>query len=98
MSTFYLLQIRVKDAAKLEQYSVAAPATVMAHGGKLVFRGRVSGVASGSPVHSSAVVLEFPDTDSAEGWYTSKEYQALTGNRDAAADVVATRFDETDFY
>ena len=98
MSTFYLLQISIKDAAKLKEYTDAAPATVLSFGGELVFRGKVSDVVSGQPEHISAVVLKFPDQASAKAWYASKDYQDLIEIRDAAADVVVTRYDEADFF
>jgi uncharacterized protein (DUF1330 family) len=98
MSTFYLLQISVKDPVKLKKYTDAAPATVTSFGGELVFRGKVSGISSGQPEHSSAVVLKFPDKTSANGWYASKDYQDLVGIRNEGADVIATRYDEPDFF
>ena len=58
----------------------------------------VSGILSGQPKYTAAVVLKFPDQASAEGWYESEDYQGLIENRDVAAEVVVTRFDEPDFY
>lgn len=98
MSAFYLLQISVRDAAKLKEYTDAAPATVVSYGGELVFRGKVSDISSGQPQHSSAVVIKFPDQASANGWYQSSDYQDLIEIRDTGADVVATRYDEPDFF
>ena len=49
-------------------------------------------------MHSAAVVIKFPDQASAEGWYHSEGYQALLEKRNAAAEVVATRYDEPDFF
>jgi len=98
MSSFILLQIDVKDRIRLKAYTEAAPATVKNYKGSLVFRGNVSEVISGEPGHTFAVVLKFPDAESATNWYESKEYQDLVENRDKAAKVVATRYDESDFF
>lgn len=98
MSTFYILQINVKDADKLQEYIDAAPATVLSCGGELVFRGNISDVVSGVPEHTFAAVLKFPDIAMAKAWYESNDYQALVKNRDAAADVIVTRYEETDFF
>ena len=98
MSSFYLLQISDKDPVKLKEYTDAAPVTVQPFGGELVFRSKVSGIESGEPGHSSAVVIKFPDQDSAKGWYNSEDYQSLMEKRNAGADVAATRYDEPDFY
>ena len=98
MSTYYLLQINVKDPVKLKEYTDAAPATVKSFGGELVFRSKVSNILSGKPNHTSAVVLKFSDQASAQAWYKSDEYQRLVEIRDAAAEVVVTCYDEPDFY
>lgn len=99
MSAFCLLQIgNVRDRDRLKIYTDAAPATVADFGGELVFRGKASGALSGELGHESAAVLRFPDSASADGWYASEGYQALVGDRDAAADVVVTRYDKPDFF
>ena len=98
MSSFILLQITVKDPAKIEEYYNAAPPTVAAFGGELVFRSRISNTISGSPQHTAAVVLKFPDKASGAGWYDSEDYQNLIENRDEGAEVVATQYDPPDFF
>lgn len=89
MSSFILLQIKVKDPVKLKEYTDPAPATVAPFGGELVFRGNVSGTEWGQSWHSCAVVIKFPDQESSSGWYASKGYQDLMEKRNAAADVIA---------
>ena len=98
MSAFILLQVDVKDENKLKIYTDAAPATVKAYNGSLVFRGKVSEIVSGDPGYTFAVVLKFPDAQSANDWYESDAYQNLIENRDKAANVIATRYDEVDFF
>jgi uncharacterized protein (DUF1330 family) len=98
MSSFILLQIKVKDPIKLKEYTDPAPATVAPFGGELVFRGNVSGTEWGQSWYSCAVVIRFPDQKSSSGWYASKGYQDLVETRNEAADVIATRYDEPDFF
>jgi len=98
MSSFIILQVDVKDLNKLKVYTEAAPATVTAYNGSLVFRGNVSEVVFGNPGYTFAVVLKFPDAESASNWYESDEYQNLIENRDESANVIATRYDEFDFF
>jgi len=98
MSSFILLQIKVKDPIKLKEYTDPAPSTVAPFGGELIFRSNVSATEWGQSWHSCAVVIKFPDTESSSGWYTSKGYQDLMEKRNAAADVIATRYDEPDFF
>lgn len=59
MSSFILLQIKVKDPIKLKEYTDPAPATVAPFGGELIFRGNVSGIEWGKSWHSCAVVINF---------------------------------------
>ena len=98
MSAFCLLQISINDPIKLKEYTDAAPATVIRFGGQLIFRGEVSDSLSGQPKHDSAVVLEFPDSESVNDWYQSADYQSLIENRDAAAEVIVSCYDESDFF
>lgn len=86
------------DPLKLKEYTDAAPATVTPYNGELVFRGNVSEIVTGQPEHTFAVVIKFPDKTSAKGWYESEAYQNLVGIRDASASVIATRYDEPDFF
>jgi uncharacterized protein (DUF1330 family) len=98
MSSFYFLQITVKDPVKLKNYTDVAPPTILPFGGELVFRSKVSEIVCGEPDFSCAVVIKFPDTASAKGWYESNAYQNLIENRDAAAKVVVTQYDDPDFF
>jgi uncharacterized protein (DUF1330 family) len=98
MSSFYLLQITVKDPVKLKNYTDVAPQTILPFGGELVFRSKVSEILCGDPDFSCAVAIKFPYARSAKGWYESEEYQSLIENRDAAAKVVVTQYDESAFF
>ncbi len=98
MSVFCLLQVSVKDFVKIKEYTDVAPATVNPFGGELLFRSNVSDILSGKPNHTFAVVINFPDKAAAKGWYESADYQDLIEIRDAGADVVATLYDESEFF
>ena len=79
--------VSVKDAAKWQRYRERVPATIAPFGGRVILRGRVTDVLDGEHRHDDAVVLAFPDLDSARAWHASSAYQALIPLRREAADI-----------
>ena len=87
MSAFLSVTIRVKDQAKLKEYISQVPATIAAHGGEKVSRGKVAKTLSGDVNYQLAAVFRFPTTEAIDNWYASSEYQALVSLREEAADM-----------
>ncbi|MBI3024506.1 MAG: DUF1330 domain-containing protein [Candidatus Tectomicrobia bacterium] len=87
MSAAVVVHVEVKDPERFKEYSVKAPATVAAHKGEFIVRGKVAEVFCGEHGRKQAVVIRFPSVEAARGWYLSPEYQALIPNRDAAAEM-----------
>ena len=87
MSAYVIVQGRVIDQEKMNEYGAAAGPTVAAHGGELVCRGPAA-ILAGDTAYTMAVVLKFPDTQAAQNWYHSPEYQTLIPTREAALDSV----------
>ncbi|MBA4741610.1 MAG: DUF1330 domain-containing protein [Azoarcus sp.] len=87
MSEAYLIgYITIKDAEKWAEYKSHVPATLVPHGGEVVFRGTVDAVLAGSHPHTDAVVIRFPDRQSLHAWHDSAAYQALVPLRAEASD------------
>ena len=80
-------QISIKDHARWVEYRDQVPATLVPWDAELVFRGQLSSVLAGSHSHTDTVVLRFPSLESANGWHSSEQYQALVALRNQAADV-----------
>ncbi|MBI3126256.1 MAG: DUF1330 domain-containing protein [Candidatus Tectomicrobia bacterium] len=87
MSACVVVHVEVKDPEKFKEYSAKAPATVAAHKGEFIVRGRVAEVFCGEHDRKQAVAIRFPSVEAARAWYRSPEYQALIPNRDAAAEM-----------
>ncbi|MEM7426267.1 MAG: DUF1330 domain-containing protein [Pseudomonadota bacterium] len=88
MPAYVVVEVTVKNAEKLQEYSAAAGPTVVAHGGVFNLRAAVVETLTGQADFSRFVLIEFPDVQTAQGWYNSPEYQALIPLRDEGADMV----------
>jgi uncharacterized protein (DUF1330 family) len=88
MSAYVIGHITVKNLQKWQSYRERVPATLAAWGGEVVLRGRRVAVLSGDHAHQDTVVIRFPDTNAASGWYRSAGYQALIPLREEAAEMV----------
>ena len=87
MSAFLSVTVRVKDPEKLKTYISQVPATIAAHGGEKVSRGKVTKTLAGSADYQIAAVFRFPTMDALDRWFTSPEYQALISLREEAAEM-----------
>lgn len=96
MAAVVIGHIKVKDAAKWDQYRAQVPATIAPWGGELVLRGQRLAVLSGEHDYTDAVVLRFPDAAAAAGWHASAAYQALLPLRREAADVLLISYASND--
>jgi uncharacterized protein (DUF1330 family) len=80
MSAYIVVDVKVKDAEKLGRYSAAAPATLAKFKGEFLAKGKIEAL-HGESAFQNKAVIQFPDRESALGWYNSPEYQALIGLR-----------------
>ncbi len=80
-------QITVKNVAQWDVYRSRVPKTLEPWGAELVFRGAQAQVLAGECAHPDIVVIRFPSTAAADGWFSSEAYQALIPIRQEAADV-----------
>ncbi len=84
MPALMIALVKIKDAAKLQQYSAAAGPTVLAAGGVVLGRGKRVETLAGSLDIDNALVARFPSAAAAHDWYHSAAYQALVALRDEA--------------
>lgn len=84
MAVYVLADIEVLDAALFEEYRQKVPATIAAHGGRYIARGGASEVLEGSWSPKRCVILEFPDMQRFQAWWSSPEYAPLRVLRQAA--------------
>ena len=87
MSAYVIGHITVREPETWQRYREQVPATLAPWNATLLFRGHGAETLAGSHRHEQTVVIEFPDSDAARGWYRSDAYQALVPLRLQAADV-----------
>lgn len=93
MAVYVIADIEVLDPVLFEEYRQKVPATIAAHGGRYVARGGATQVLEGSWSPKRCVILEFPDMQRFEAWWSSPEYAPLRALRIAAtkSDLVVTQ-------
>jgi len=95
MKNAYIIgHITVKDQEKWDEYRNKVPATLEPWGAKLMLRGKLKSVLSGSHSHTDTVVIRFPNLKSLNSWFSSKEYQSLIPLRQEAAELELLSFEE----
>lgn len=87
MPTYLISKMNIRDPQKLNEYAQAAGATIKTYGARPILRGQFTKALLGDADPHATGVLEFPDMNAAEAWYSSKEYLVLTDLRDAACDM-----------
>ena len=75
MPTYVLSEVEVLDEDSFEQYRSRAQSSIEQHGGRYLVRASVPEAAEGnwSP-QRRLVIVEFPDMDTLQRWYSSEEY------------------------
>jgi uncharacterized protein (DUF1330 family) len=87
MTAYIVSRVNIRDLGSMTSYFSGAPETVEAYGGKYLARTSDLTQLEGDEEIDRIVVLEFPDTESAQAWYDSREYKPLRDQRWAAADA-----------
>ena len=98
MVTYYLLDVReITDPEKMETYRAGVLSTVEQYGGRyLTVGGKVKAV-EGDWQPLFPVLIEFPSTEQAYGWYDSEEYRELKALRLAATRGDAVFIERAEF-
>jgi uncharacterized protein (DUF1330 family) len=76
MAAYVMANIEVNDPGAYSEYTRQVPGTLEKYGGRFIVRGGELRVLEGGAL-PRAVVIEFPDTEQANAWYHSPEYQAI---------------------
>jgi uncharacterized protein (DUF1330 family) len=85
---YVIFDEKINDQAAYDAYVAKAVPTVMQSGGKAIVFQNGPEVVEGK-LGSTIVILEFPSVEQAREWYNSPDYQAIIGERHAAADCNA---------
>ena len=76
----------IRDQAGIDAYASKAIPSLMQAGGRVVVADPAPVVLEGEWHGPMTIVLEFDSVDAARAWYESDDYQAIRGERLAAAD------------
>ena len=83
---YFIVTEDIKDQDGINAYADKAVLTILQSGGKPIIVERNVEVLEGKWHGSQTIVLEFDSVDAARAWYNSDAYQAVIGERHAAAD------------
>ncbi len=87
MAAYIIVQVDVTDPETFETYRAQVPATLVPFGGEFIIRGGDMEILEGEWPIRRCVVIQFPDKESAKGWYASAEYQGPKALRQASANT-----------
>jgi uncharacterized protein (DUF1330 family) len=85
MAAFVIVDVKVNDPVRYEDYKKMAHPTVAAHGGRYVARGGKVEVLEGDWPTGRFVILEFPSAARAREWWDSEDYRPAKALRHATA-------------
>ncbi len=85
MAVYAVVNVRVTDPTRYEEYRGKAPATIAHYGGRYLARGGTVEVLEGEWDPERLVVLGFESMERFREWYDSPEYAPLKRLREEAA-------------
>ena len=87
MPAYLVVEIAIKDTARYERYKPLASASIAKYGGKYLSRGGATTALEGTWHPERFVILEFPDADTAQRWWSSPEYAEAKKLRQSCAET-----------
>jgi uncharacterized protein (DUF1330 family) len=82
MTAYLIVEHKITDAAKFEEYRAKVGPMIAKHGGRSLTKGGTHKLPEGGHWKPELVVVfEFPDMNSLNAWYNSPEYQPLIALR-----------------
>lgn len=85
MAAYIIFTEDISDPAAVQAYAGKAVPTVLAAGGAPKIASGPAHVLEGEWHGQQTVMIEFESVEAAKAWYDSPEYQAVIGERHAAA-------------
>lgn len=87
MSAYAILDLKVLDKEKLQEYIKVAPEIIRKLGGKIIVRGGELNSVEGNWNPEKIVMIEFPNYKTANDWWNSDEYKKATRLRKKGANT-----------
>lgn len=85
MAAYVISEVEVLDDDSFEQYRSRAKTSIEQYGGRYLVRAVLPQAAEGDwPPQRRLVIVEFPDMDTLQQWYSSEAYAQALAFRDRA--------------
>jgi uncharacterized protein (DUF1330 family) len=85
MPAYVISEVEILDEASFEQYRSRAQASIEQHDGRYLVRAELPEAAEGNwPQQRRLVIVEFPNRDTLQRWYSSEAYAEALAFRDRA--------------
>lgn len=85
MKTYVIVDVRITDPARYEDYKKLTPASLLPFDGRFLVRGGQTELLEGTWKPGRIVVLEFPSAQKARAWWTSDAYAPAKAIRQSAS-------------
>ncbi len=85
MAAYVIVDIKVNDPVRYEEYKKMVPSSLAAYGGRFLARGGEVQVLEGDWSPSRVVILEFDSIERAREWLESPEYREARALRHETA-------------
>ncbi len=86
MSAYIIVEVKVKDPVRYEDYKKLTPGSLKPYGGKFIVRGGKTELIEGTQEPERIVILEFENTEKAKAWWNSPEYSEAKKLRHSTAE------------
>ena len=87
MPAYAILDLKIFDEEKLQEYKNIAPQIIKKFKGKIIVRGGQTNSVEGNWNPQRIVIIEFPNYEMAYDWWISDEYKKATELRKKGADT-----------
>lgn len=94
MPALVIAEARLRNPARMAEYSAAAMPIVAAFGGVFIHRAKYVETLGGSPAPHGLGILRFPSVEVARAWFDSPEYQAIVPLREEGAEMTFRLYEE----
>lgn len=85
MKAYVIVDVRITDPARYEDYKKLTPGSLLPYEGKFVVRGGRCETLEGFWEPGRIVVLEFPSMEKAKAWWSSEGYAPARALRQSAS-------------
>jgi uncharacterized protein (DUF1330 family) len=85
-SAYVIVEMKLSDPQRYQEYMAAAPASIKAAGGEYVIRGGRHESLEGDWQPHRVAMLRFPSYEQAKAWYDGEKYREARAKRQRATE------------